>query len=79
MYVTLLERLIEPILLDKICEVEIRELVEKNHYDLILMVPKSLISVLIGKKRNTIRALSTIIESKAYLENNTIKLVINEF
>ncbi len=51
MYVTLLERLIEPILLDKICEVEIRELVEKNHYDLILMVPKSLISVLIGKKR----------------------------
>ena len=43
------------------------------------MVPKSLISVLIGKKGNTIRALSTIIESKAYLENNTIKLVINEF
>ncbi len=79
MYVTLLERLIEPILLDKICEVEIRELVEKNHYDLILMVPKSLISVLIGKKGNTIRALSTIIESKSYLENNTIKLVINEF
>ncbi|WP_342266254.1 KH domain-containing protein [Spiroplasma endosymbiont of Villa modesta] len=79
MYVTLLERLIEPILLDKICKVEIRELVEKNHYDLILMVPKSLISVLIGKKGSTIRALSTIIESKAYLENNTIKLVINEF
>lgn len=79
MYVTLLEHLIEPILLDKICEVQIRELVEKNHYDLILMVPKSLISVLIGKKGNTIRALSTIIESKAYLENNTIKLVINEF
>ncbi|WJG70293.1 hypothetical protein SIXOD_v1c13920 [Spiroplasma ixodetis Y32] len=79
MYVTLLERLIEPILLDKICEVEIRELVEKHHYDLILMVPKSLISVLIGKKGNTIRTLSTIIESKAYLENNTIKLVINEF
>lgn len=79
MYVTLLEHLIEPILLDKICEVEIRELVEKNNYDLILMVPKSLISVLIGKKGNTIRALSTIIESKSYLENNTIKLVINEF
>ncbi|WP_286640536.1 hypothetical protein [Spiroplasma ixodetis] len=75
----MLERLIEPILLDKICEVEIRELVEKHHYDLILMVPKSLISVLIGKKGNTIRTLSTIIESKAYLENNTIKLVINEF
>lgn len=79
MYATLSEHLIEPILLDKICAVEIRELVEKNHYDLILMVPKSLISVLIGKKRNTIRALSTIIESKSYLENNTIKLVINEF
>ena len=30
MYVTLLEHLIEPILLDKICEVEIRELVEKK-------------------------------------------------
>ncbi|WP_353306195.1 hypothetical protein [Spiroplasma ixodetis] len=75
----MLEHLIEPILLDKICEVEIRELAEKNHYDLILMVPKSLISVLIGKKGNTIRALSTIIESKSYLENNTIKLVINEF
>ncbi len=45
MYVTLLEGLIEPILLDKICEVEIRELVEKNHYDLILMVPIINISI----------------------------------
>ena len=48
MYVTLLlERLIEPILFNKTCEVEIRELVENKTY--------------------------------LYLENNTIKLVINNF
>lgn len=79
MYTTMLKRLIEPILLEKTCEIEVRELVENNHYELILMAPKSLMTLLIGKKGNTIRALSTIIENKAYLENHTIKLVINEF
>lgn len=79
MYITLLTRLIEPILLDKICEIEIRELIENNHYQLILMAPKSLMAILIGKKGNIVHALSTIIESKAYLKNHTIKLVINEF
>lgn len=78
MYITLLTQLIEPILFEKIDEIEIRELPEKQHYELIIMAPKSLLPILIGKKNTTKNALTTIIESKACLENNTISLVISE-
>ncbi|WP_342276938.1 hypothetical protein [Spiroplasma endosymbiont of Nebria brevicollis] len=78
MYITLLTQLIEPILFEKISEIEIRELSEKQHYELMIMAPKSFLPILIGKKNTTKNALTTIIESKAHLENNTISLVISE-
>lgn len=78
MYITFLRHLISPIFFDKINEVEIRELAENNHYEIIIMVPKSLLQILIGKKNTTKNALTTIIESKALLENNIISLVISE-
>lgn len=51
MYITFLRHLISPILFDKISEVEIRELAENNHYELIIMAPKSLLQILIDKKK----------------------------
>ena len=79
MYKILLEQLITPLLLDKISTVEIRQLHQNNHYELILMAPKSLLLILNGKKGIINNSLSTIIEKQALLKNHTIKLVISEF
>lgn len=78
MYTTLLKQLLAPILFEKISEVEIREIPENGHYEIIVMAPKSLLPILNGKKGITKNVLTTIIESKAHLENNTISLVISE-
>lgn len=79
MYSKVIEQLIEPILLDKINEVEIRELNKSdNEVEIIILAPKEFFKKLVGKNGNIIQALTTIINVKAEMNDQKVKILINE-
>lgn len=79
MYIKIIEQLIEPILLDSIDQIEIREINHnENEIELIILAPEIFFKKLIGKNGNIIQALTTLVNLKAEMNNQKVKITINE-
>lgn len=79
MYIKIIEQLIEPILLENIDQIEIREIAKReNEIELIILAPKEFFKKLIGKNGNIIQALSTLVNLKAEMNNQRVKITVNE-
>lgn len=78
MYIKIIEQLIEPILLDDIDQIEIREINNENEVEVIILAPKIFFKKLIGKNGNVIQALSVLVNLKAETNNQKVKLTVNE-
>ncbi len=79
MYSKIVEQLLEPILLDKIDEIEIREL-NKNETEseILILAPKEFFKKIVGKNGNIIQALNTLINIKADMNGQRVKITISE-
>lgn len=79
MYIKIVEQLIEPLLLEDINQIEIREIADKeNDVEVIILAPKEFLKKLIGKNGNIIQAISTLVNVKAEMNNQKVKVTINE-
>ncbi|MGL5268757.1 MAG: KH domain-containing protein [Spiroplasma sp.] len=79
MYIKIVEQLIEPILLQDIDQIEIREIASKeNEFEVIILAPKIFFKKLIGKNGNIIQALSTLVNLKAEMNNQKVKIIVSE-
>lgn len=79
MYIEIIKQLIEPILLENIDQVEIREINNnENEVEIIILAPKIFFKKLIGKNGNIIQALSTLVNLKAEMNNHKVKVTVNE-
>ncbi|MBE4703984.1 KH domain-containing protein [Spiroplasma platyhelix] len=79
MYIKIIEQLIEPILLEDIDQVEIREISKnENEVEVIILAPRAFFKKLIGKNGNIIQALSTLVNLKAEMNNQKVKVTVNE-
>lgn len=79
MYIKIMEQLIEPVLLENIDQIEIREINHnENEVEIMILAPKTFFKKLIGKNGNIIQALSTLINLKAEMNNQKVKVTVNE-
>lgn len=79
MYIKIIEQLIEPILLEDIDQIEIREINNnENEVEIIILAPKIFFKKLIGKNGNIIQALSTLVNLKAEMNSQKVKITVNE-
>lgn len=79
MYIKIIEQLIEPILLEDIDQIEIREISKsESEVEVIILAPKIFFKKLIGKNGNIIQAVSTLVNLKAEMNNQKVKVTVSE-
>lgn len=80
MYSKIVEQLIEPILLEDIDKIEIRELQKtEQEIEIIILAPNDFFKKIVGKNGNTIESIKSLVNAKANLNDQKIKITINEF
>ncbi|MCL6428599.1 hypothetical protein LT335_00138 [Spiroplasma sp. JKS002669] len=79
MYTKIVEELIAPILLEEINQIEIRQLDKtENEIEIIILAPKKFFKQLVGKNGKIIQALTTLVNLKAEMNDQKVKITINE-
>lgn len=79
MYTKIVEELIAPILLEAINQIEIRQFDKNaNEVEVIILAPKQYFKQLVGKNGKIIQALTTLVNLKAEMNDQKVKITINE-
>ncbi|MDQ7982842.1 MAG: hypothetical protein REH79_01305 [Spiroplasma sp.] len=79
MYTKILEELITPILLEEVNQIEIRQLDKNaNEVEVIILAPKKFFKQLVGKNGKIIQALTILVNIKAEMNDQKVKITINE-